>query len=156
MSDKGIRGFYQVTETIKETLLDDPNVKSVTIGDITEVDLAKQTIFPLSHIVINNAVQEEKTITFNISVLTMDIVDQSKEETTDLFVGNNNLHDVLNTQLAVINKVIQKLRMGTLYTDLYQIDGSVTCEPFLDRFENNIAGWASTFDVIIENDIRIC
>jgi hypothetical protein len=156
MSDKGIRGFYQITETIKDTLLVDPNVKSVTIGDITEVDLAKQTIFPLAHIVVNNAVQEERTITFNISVLTMDLVDQSKEETEDLFVGNNNLHDVLNTQLAVINKVIQKLRMGTLYTELYQIDGAVTCEPFLDRFENNIAGWASTFDVMIENDIKIC
>jgi hypothetical protein len=154
--NKGIRGFYQVTETIKNTLLADPNVKSVTIGDISEIDLSKQTIFPLSHIVVNSAVQEENTITFSISVLTMDILDQSKEETTDLFVGNNNLHDVLNTQLAVINKVIQKMRMGTLYTDLYQVDGAVTCEPFLDRFENDIAGWASTFDVIIENDIPIC
>jgi len=154
--NKGIRGFYQITETIKDTLLTDPNVKSVTIGDISEIDLSKQTIFPLSHIVVNSAVQEENTITFSISVLTMDIVDQSKEETTDLFVGNNNLHDVLNTQLAVINKVIQKMRMGTLYTDLYQVDGAVTCEPFLDRFENDIAGWASTFDVIIENDIPIC
>ena len=154
--NKGIRGFYQVTETIKNTLLADPNVKSVTIGDISEIDLSKQTIFPLSHIVVNSAVQEENTITFSISVLTMDILDQSKEETADLFVGNNNLHDVLNTQLAVINKVIQKMRMGTLYTDLYQVDGAVTCEPFLDRFENDIAGWASTFDVIIENDIPIC
>lgn len=153
---KGIRGFYQVTETIKETLLADVNVKSVTIGDITEIDLSKQTIFPLSHIIINNVTQDERTLTFNISVLTMDIVDTSKEETTDLFVGNDNLHDVLNTQLSVINKVLQKLRMGTLYTDKYQLDGTVTCEPFLDRFENNIAGWASTFDVIIENDIKIC
>lgn len=156
MSDKGIRGFYQVTETIKDTLLADVNVKSVTVGDITEIDLSKQTIFPLSHIIVNNVVQDERTLTFNISVLTMDIVDTSKEQTTDLFVGNDNLHDVLNTQLSVINKVLQKLRMGTLYTDQYQLDGTVTCEPFLDRFENNIAGWASTFDVIIENDIRIC
>ena len=154
--NKGIRGFYEVTETIKDTLLADPNVKTVTIGDITEVDLSKQTIFPLSHIIINNVVQDEQVLTFNISVLTMDIVDSSKEETTDLFVGNDNLHDVLNTQLAVINKVLQKLRMGTLYTSKYQLDGTVNCEPFLDRFENNIAGWASTFDVLIENDIKIC
>ena len=154
--NKGIRGFYQITQTIKDTLLGDVNVKSVTVGDITEVDLSKQTIFPLSHIIVNNVLQDERTLTFNISVLTMDIVDTSKDETTDLFVGNDNLHDVLNTQLSVINKVLQKLRMGTLYTDQYQLDGSVTCEPFLDRFENNIAGWASTFDVIIENDIEIC
>ena len=145
--NKGIRGFYQITQTIKDTLLGDVNVKSVTIGDITEIDLSKQTIFPLSHIIVNNVVQEERTLTFNISVLTMDIVDTSKDETTDLFIGNDNLHDVLNTQLSVINKVLQKLRMGTLYTDQYQLDGSVTCEPFLDRFENNIAGWAYTWIV---------
>ena len=154
--NKGIRGFYAVTETIKETLLADPNVKTVTIGDITEVDLSKQTIFPLSHLIVNNVVQDEQTLTFNISVLTMDIVDISKDATTDLFVGNDNLHDVLNTQLAVINKVLQKLRIGTLHTEKYQLDGTVNCEPFLDRFENNIAGWASTFDVVIENDIPIC
>ena len=129
--NKGIRGFYAVTETIKETLLADPNVKTVTIGDITEVDLSKQTIFPLSHLIVNNVVQDEQTLTFNISVLTMDIVDISKDATTDLFVGNDNLHDVLNTQLAVINKVLQKLRIGTLHTEKYQLDGTVNCEPFL-------------------------
>jgi len=156
MSNQGIRGFYQITKTIKDTLLADVNVNTVTTGDISEVDLNKQTIFPLSHMIINNVSQDEQTLTFNISVLAMDIVDVSKEETTDLFVGNDNQQDVLNTQLAVINKLLQKLRMGTLYRDKYQLDGSVSCEPFLDRFENNIAGWVGTFDVVIENDIPIC
>lgn len=154
--DKGIRGFYEITSTIKNALLEDPNVNSVTTGDITEVDLSKQTIFPLAHIMINNVQQLEQTLTFNISIMNMDIVDVSKDETTDLFVGNDNLHDVLNTQLSVINKVLQKLRMGNLYRDKYQLEGSVGCEPFLDRFENNIAGWVSTFDIVIENDISIC
>lgn len=156
MSNKGIRGFYEITQTIKDALLSDVNVNTVTTGDITEVDLSKQTIFPLSHILINSATQNEQTLVFSISILTMDIVDVSKDATTDIFLGNDNLHDVLNTQLAVINKVIQKLRMGTLYRDKYQVDGAVNCEPFLDRFENQIAGWTSTFDVMIENDIPIC
>ena len=64
--------------------------------------------------------------------------------------------DVLNTQLAVINKVIQVLRIGTLYTSKYQLDGDPSCEPFYDRFENSVAGWATTFDVLIENDINVC
>jgi hypothetical protein len=51
---QGIRGFYQLTETIKEQLLNDVNVNTVTTGDITEIDLSKQTIFPLSHIIVNN------------------------------------------------------------------------------------------------------
>jgi len=95
---QGIRGFYQLTETIKAQLLNDVNVNTVTTGDITEIDLSKQTIFPLSHIIVNNVITEEQYLSFNITVLAMDIVDESKEPTTDIFRGNNNEQDVLNTQ----------------------------------------------------------
>tara|TARA_R110000803_G_C11904471_1_gene312486 strand:- start:26 stop:496 length:471 start_codon:yes stop_codon:yes gene_type:complete len=156
MSQQGIRGFYQLTQTIKDQLLADVNVNTVTIGDIYDVNLNKQDIFPLSHIIVNNVLQQEQTLTFNISVLAMDIVDQSKTETTDIFTGNNNEQDILNTQLSVLNKLIQVLRMGTLYTDQYQLNGDASLEPFYDRFENQLAGWTATMDVMIYNDIRIC
>jgi hypothetical protein len=152
----GIRGFYLLTDLIKEQLLSDEDVNTVTFGDITEVDLYKQSIFPLSHLVVNSVTSAENTLSFNISILSMDIVDQSKEETTDRFVGNNNEQDVFNTQLTVLNKLIQRLRIGTLYRDLYQVVGDVTLEPFKDRFENELAGWTATFDVMIQNDIDIC
>ena len=44
MSQQGSRAFYQATETIKNALLDDVNVNTVTTGDISDVDLQKQTI----------------------------------------------------------------------------------------------------------------
>jgi hypothetical protein len=156
MANQGVIGFYQITKTIKDQLLDDVNVNTVTTGDITDIDLAKQTMYPLSHVIVNNVTLEENIYRFNISVLSMDIVDQSKEATTDIFKGNNNEQDVLNTQLVVLNKLVQVLRMGTLYQNKYQLDGNPTCEPFYDRFENQVAGWACTFDVLIQNDINIC
>jgi len=151
-----MKGFYQVTETIKEALLSDVNVNTVTTGDITRIDLGKQTMFPLSHLVINNVGNEDTVLRFSLSVLAMDIVDVSKEEVVDIFVGNNNEQDVLNTQLAVLNKLVQVLRGGNLHQDLYQLDGTPNFEPFYDRFENEVAGWALTFDVLIPNDIEIC
>jgi hypothetical protein len=151
-----MKGFYQVTETIKNQLLADVNVNTVTTGDITRVDLSKQTIFPLSHLIVNSVTNEDNVLRFSLSVLAMDIVDISKEEVVDIFRGNNNEQDVLNTQLAVLNKLVQVLRGGTLFQDLYQLDGSPSFEPFYDRFENEMAGWALTFDVIINNDISIC
>ena len=156
MSNIGVRGFYLITTTIRDNLLNDENVNTVTTGDITKVDLSKQTIYPLSHIIVNNVSQEEQILRFNISVICMDIVDQSKDETTDVFFGNNNEHDILNTQLAVANKLIELLRSGTLYTNKYQLDGVVSCEPFYDRFENEVAGWVATMDILIDNDINIC
>ena len=156
MSQTGIRGFYLLTETIKDQLLGDVNVNTVTTGDIYDIDLAKQSIFPLSHIIINNVTTQEQTLTFNISVLAMDIVDESKEPTTDVFRGNNNEQDILNTQLAVLNKLVMVLRKGTLYSDQYQLDGDATLEPFYERFYNRLAGWSATFNVFVKNDITIC
>ncbi|MDB4331373.1 hypothetical protein N9987_00540 [bacterium] len=156
MSQTGIRGFYLLTETIKDQLLGDVNVNTVTTGDIYDIDLAKQSIFPLSHIIINSVSTQEQTLTFNISVLSMDIVDESKEATTDIFRGNNNEQDILNTQLAVLNKLVMVLRKGTLYNDQYQLDGDATLEPFYERFDNRLAGWSATFDVFVKNDIDIC
>ena len=151
-----MKGFYQVTETIKDQQLADVNVNTVTTGDITRIDLSKQTMFPLSHIVVNNVGNEDNILRFSLSVLSMDVVNISKEEVVDIFIGNNNEQDILNTQLAVLNKLVQVLRGGTLHQDLYQLDGTPNFEPFYDRFENEMAGWALTFDVIIPNDIDIC
>jgi hypothetical protein len=156
MSNQGIRGFYQLTETIKEQLLTDVNINTVSTGDITDVNLNKQDIFPLGHIIVNNVVAEEQVLRFSITVIAADIVDQSKELTLDRFVGNNNEQDILNTQLGVLNKLIQNLRKGNLHTDMYQLEGNPSCEPFYDRFENMLAGWSATMEVLIWNDITIC
>ncbi len=151
-----MKGFYQVTETIENQLLSDANVNNVTTGDITKIDLSKQTMFPLSHIIVNNVNNEDNVLRFSLSVLSMDIVDVSKEAVVDIFRGNDNEQDILNTQLAVLNKLAQVLRGGTLHQDLYQLDGTPNLEPFYDRFENELAGWAMTFDVLVNNDINIC
>jgi len=151
-----MKGFYQVTEILKEQLLADVNVNTVTTGDITKIDLSKQTIYPLSHIMVNNVNNEDSVLRFSLSVLAMDVVDVSKEEVVDIFIGNNNEQDVLNTQLAVLNKLVQVLRGGNLHQNLYQLDGTPNFEPFYERFENEVAGWSLNFDVLIPNAIDIC
>ena len=156
MSNQGVRGFYQVSETIKNQLLDDININTVTTGDITQINLRKQDIFPLGHIIINSVSIGEQVLRFNITLLTMDIVNMSKEETVDIFKGSTNEQNILNTQLGVINKVVQVLKRGTLHTNKYQLDGDPVCEPFFDRFENELVGWSANMDIIINNDITIC
>ena len=156
MSNQGVRGFYQIIETLRDQLLDDQNVNTVTTGDISDVNLQKVDIFPLAHIIVNNATLGEQTITFNISILAMDIVDRNKRTGEDVFLGQNNLQDILNTQLAVLNKAIQILRKGDLYGDKYQLQADPNCEPFYDRFDNELAGWTATMDIAIYNDINIC
>jgi len=156
MSNQAVRGYYQLTSTIEDQLLLDVNTNTVSIGDISKLNLNKQDIFPLAHMIVNSVSVEENVLRFNISILACDIVDQSKDVTTDRFTGNDNEQDILNTQLAVLNRLIQRLRMGQLHQDKYQLDGNPSLIPFHDRFENQLAGWSSTMDILIYNDIYIC
>lgn len=151
-----MQGFYNITTKIKETLALDDFVNTVTYGDIFEIDLNKQDIFPLSHFIVNSATLNGSVWQFSMSLLCMDIVDESKADVTDKFLGNDNEQDVLNTQMAVINRLLELLRRGDLYSDLYQLEGTPTIEPFVDRFDNKLAGWTLTFDVLIPNGMTIC
>lgn len=151
-----MKGFYQISQAIKDQLDADAFVNTVTIGDIFKVDLNKQTIFPLSHIMINSAAYNGNTFNYSISVLCMDIVDESKEEVEDIFVGNDNEQDVLNTQQMVATRLLEMLRRGDLYDDGFQLQDGASIEYFVDRFENKIAGVTVTMNVIAQNDMTIC
>ena len=147
--------FYEINTTIKNQLLLDDFVNTVTKGDIFGVDLTKQTIFPLSHIIVNNASYQGNILVYNISILSMDIVDESKELITDIFLGNDNEEDVQNTQLMVAVRFLEVLRRGALATD-YGLIGNAQIEFFTDRFENKVAGVTTTFDMSIRNTMTKC
>jgi hypothetical protein len=68
----------------------------------------------------------------------------------------NNEQEVQNTQLAIASRLMAKLQRGTLYENKYQLGGSATLDPFVERFENKLAGWSMTFDILIPNDMTIC
>ena len=148
--------FYEITQVIKNKLQEDLFVNTVTTGDIFKVDLNKQTIFPLSHIIVNSVAYAGAVLNYNISILCMDIVDESKSLTTDIFLGNDNEQDVLNTQLAVANRFLEVLNRGALAEDYELVNGSANIEFFTDRFENKIAGVTFTFDMAIENRMTKC
>ena len=96
-------------------------------------------------------------MTATLQVLCLDIVDYTKEEQTeDMMFGNDNLQDVLNTQLQVINLIYSKLRRGSLRINKLQVDETISCQPFKERFENELAGWEAEIDIKMVNDISIC
>ena len=146
-------GFYTMLDTMRDELLDSPFVNTVTYGAIDRVDLNKRTMFPLSHFIVNGVEYDTNVLTYDISLICMDIVDITNEDVDDVFVGNNNEHDVFNTQQAVIVRVLDKLSNGDLYDSKYQLQGNPSLEPFVDRFENRLAGWTVTFTIQVLNDM---
>ena len=149
-------GYFELLDKLKTHFDADVIVNTVTQGDIFKVDLSKQTIFPLVHIMVNNCTLDERTTTWNISLIAMDVVDLSKSATTNIFLGNDNEIDVLNTQHAVLNRAYEIIKHGRLSYDLYMVEGTANLEPFTERFENYMAGWTMTFDVVTPNEMTIC
>jgi len=149
-------GYYNLLDKLKTHFDADVIVNTVTQGDIFKVDLSKQTIFPLVHIMVNNCTINGSTINWNISLIAMDIVDLSKSATTNIFLGNDNEIDVLNTQHAVLNRAYEIIKHGSLAYDLYMVEGTASLEPFTERFENYMAGWTMTLDVVTPNEMTIC
>lgn len=148
-----MRQFYETTQTLKDALIADEFVNTVTLGDTNDVDLAKQSIYPLAHIIPSNVTIENATMVMSFQIVLMDIVSDSPTDLRDVedtFHGQDDLQDVWNTQLQVANRLVSRLRRGDLFSDLVQTNVG-SCAPFKDEYENALAGWVLTFDITVPN-----
>lgn len=151
-----MKSFYNIIDSIKEAVNAEPFNSTVSFGDIADIDLKKQSIFPLAHIMVNNSTIENNYISFNITVFLMDLVDDSKEADVSLFLGNNNEQDVLNTQIALATRVVRVLQKADLYKNQFELISAANCEPFNERFDNALCGWAVTFDIGAKTEMTYC
>jgi len=148
-------GYYDITTKIKDALLSEPFCNTVTKGSIDRLMNAKKDAYPLSHIMVNSCTPNGASLTYNVSIISMDIVDVSKDEVTDIFIGNDNEDDVLNDILSMLVRIVELMRRGGLFSDLYQLE-TASLEPFMDRFEDNVAGWTLTVDINVPNGVTVC
>lgn len=153
-----MRAVYQVLDKMKDKLRSSPNIQTVSFGDLFDIDLNKTDIFPIAHIGLRNTSIQEHKLEVGISLTLLDVVDDNRNSTvTDDFYSNDNLQDILNTLLAEANILVSDLRRGSSYDELFQVESNVSAEPFLDRFENQLAGWSLNITISFpNNDISIC
>ena len=151
-----MKSFYNVIDSIKTAVNAEPFNNNVSFGDIADIDLSKQSIFPLAHIMVNNMTVEQQHVSFNVTLFLMDLVDVSKEPDTSLFLGNDNTQDVLNTQAALATRVIRVLQKSNLYKQDFELPNAASCEPFTERFDSAVTGWVFTLPIIIENEYNTC
>ena len=140
--------YYKLLDTLKAQLNATNLISTVTDGQISDVDLAKQTLFPLAHIIVNQATIEGKLQRFNVTILAMDILDGKEKYDVE--------PSIMNAMLQALNRVYEVMTRGDLNPDYIMIDGAPNLEPFTDRFENKLAGWAMTFDVIMMSEMTVC
>lgn len=151
-----MRHIYEITDKVRNSIDSNGITNRITFGDILQVDLDKTTMFPLAHITLGTVTFNDNMVTIPINVLFIDIVDVNKSlNDDDIFYGNNNLQDVLNTQFQAANYLQSHLSRGNLFDQQLILSGSPTAEPFLDNFENQLAGFSLSVDISMFNN-EIC
>lgn len=141
-----MKGILQIVDAITEQLKRDEFCNTVSSGSIFNVATNKRDIYPISHIIINSFRENGNAFNYNISVISMDLVND--DDSNEMYV--------MNTQSMVGVRLCELLKRGRITDENYVIDGAPSYEFFRDRFEDKVAGCTATFDLTVPNDMTIC
>ena len=134
--------YYKITEKIKE-IAEGGLMTTVTHGDFNSIDIKRQTLFPLLHIVPNNFVVTGSIVTYSLTLYFCDLVDYNKENIytePEPFRGVDNTIDVLNQMSFAAQNFIDKIKRGDSYAELFRLADQQTGTFFTNRLENLLAG----------------
>lgn len=150
-----MNSYYKIIHFLKDFLLADEDVNTVTHGAINDIDIQKKNIYPLAHLEVLRAGFPADTgmvrVDFNIHIL--DQRNVSKVAPTDKFLGNDNEIDNLNTCLAVINRLVFTLR--TQYNDI-ELLNEPEPTPVQFDFTNTLDGWNVELQLATTNNVTVC
>ncbi len=91
--------LYDIIDKLKETGEALPSIRTITFGNLEDVDIKRQTIFPLIHIVPGTATLNGSTISWAFQIHAMDLIDFNKDDLNDMddpFHGTDNMQNVLS------------------------------------------------------------
>ena len=142
--------YNQIVKKFEDIITANKFIKTFVAGDIYEMDLT-ETTYMYAHLSIESATFDNAQLTYSFRLYVMDIV--NKDE------GNEN--DVLSDTLQVINDVISEFRNGSSTFGLetmqdYEIQDTISCSPFTERFDNEVSGWSADIDVTVINHYNAC
>ena len=149
--------YYTLTKGLYDHLIADDDITTCIIGALDEVDINKQTLFPLAHIFVGSATLNGGMVTFPVTISTMDIIDIKKDNPIKGdWKGQDNKQYMLNTMLAVHENLRNSLNKGAFQSSGWELQGDYNCEAFEDRFENILTGWSASLTISIPNLVQNC
>jgi len=147
--------YNNVIETLKCLGEQHFQIQTTSTGDISKVDLEKNTKFPLYHISPISAEVNLQTKSFNFQIFVMDLV--HPDEDCEQYV--------LSDTLQIITDIISLLKHGEILYGYntahgeearYWIEDDFLIEPFTERFDNDVTGWVVDIKIQIESELDSC
>lgn len=147
--------FYIVMQFLYEMFSSDPDVRTITHGDLNDIDLNEKNIYGLVHIQPIGAAILPGLIQFNFEINCLDIRNEPKKASTDKWLKSDNELDNLNTMFAVVNNFVTKLRLQQNDADIDILE-TTSPTPVRGDFTNILDGWQVQVQLTIPNTIKVC
>ncbi len=146
--------YNNVITTLKNLGEEHQQIATTTTGSIFDIDLEKNTKYPLMHINPVNVTTGRVGLTYNFQIFVMDMV---KDD-------NSNEQEVYSEVLGICVDIISIFRNSkwqsqvTLDLDapVYFTEGDFTLEPFTERFDQAVTGWVFQIGINVDNSFQSC
>ena len=146
--------YNNLIDTLKNLGSQHNQISTTTVGDIFDIDLEKNTKYPLMHINPINVTTGRVGLTYNFQIFVMDMVDTDDANEQDVY------NDVLQTCIDIISIFRNSKWQAQLVLDIdapvYFAESEFTLEPFTERFDQAVTGWVFQLPITVQNDFQSC
>lgn len=144
--------YYNVLDYFKLIMSNHPSINHVSQGDAADFDQNPFPAYPVGNVMISQSELTEKTIVHTVELI---IGDKIKEKNSDSapttneevspYYGSDDTVDILANTLSIVNDLTTFTQFGV---EAFDIEGNIIVTPFVDRFNNKLAGHVATFRLV--------
>ena len=152
--------YYNTLNYFKTIMKNHPSIAKVTQGDIYNFDATEFPQYPIGNVLIQATTFGKKTTDYKVQLIVADKVkvlenrsDGRTNEQVVPFNGTDDVVDIHANTLSIVNDLTAYTQRSTYG---FEINGDISCTPFVDRFNNGLAGWSTEFDLTCHNDKNRC
>ena len=146
--------YNNVIDTLKNLGTNHLQISTTTVGDIFDIDLEKNTLYPLMHLNPVNVTTRRTELVYNFQVFIMDLVEPDGSNEQEVY------SDVLQICIDIIGILSNSKWQSQLALDInapvYFGEGDFTCEPFKERFDQSVTGWVFNIGITVQNSFQTC
>ena len=146
--------YNNVIDTLKNLGTNHAQIQTTTVGDIFDIDLEKNTKYPLMRLNPVNVQTRRTELVYNFQVFIMDLVEPDLSNEQEVY------SDVLQICIDIIGILSNSKWQAQLSLDInapvYFAEGDFTLEPFKERFDQAVTGWTFTIGITVENSFQTC
>lgn len=149
--------YFKLIEALRLVFEADTRIKTITEGDIDDLDLYRQNIPAMAHIIVSDGTMKDNLNTYDVLIQCVDIVSENNNITSEKFKGNDNRQEVFNDMDNVLRRAYMTFKRDAVADNINVLGDASISKILEETTQNRLAGWAATFQVEVPNDlINIC